>query len=69
MLLQADQPIGLQYSHQIKLFKNNSQNREWMILAMIFKFDVYNHNIYIYVSIFSGNILYLSAKYIFSHFF
>ena len=22
MLLQADQPIGLQYSHQIKLFEN-----------------------------------------------
>ena len=35
---------------------------------MIFKFYVYSHNIYIYVPIFSGNILCLVQNIIFSHF-
>jgi hypothetical protein len=39
-----------------------------MILAMNFKFYVYSHNIYIYVPIFSGNILCLVLNIIFSHF-
>ena len=39
-----------------------------MILAMILKFYVYSHNIYIYVPIFSGNILCLVLKIIFSYF-
>jgi hypothetical protein len=36
---------------------------------MISKLYVYSHNIYIYVSIFSGNILCLVLNIIFSHFF
>ena len=39
-----------------------------MILAMIFKFYVYSHNIYINVPIFSGNILCLVLNIIYSHF-
>ena len=39
-----------------------------MILAGSFKFYVYSHNIYIYVPIFSSNILCLVLKIIFSHF-
>ena len=40
-----------------------------MILAMILKFYVYSHNIYIYVPIFSCNILCLVLNIIFSHIF
>jgi hypothetical protein len=49
--------------------KITARNREYrMILAMIFTFYVYSHNIYIYVPIFYGNILSLVLNIIFSHF-
>ena len=48
--------------------KKQPEVENWMILAMNFKFYVYSHNIYIYVPIFSGNILCLVLNIIFSHF-